>query len=177
MHLVAVEFPVRRGAEMVFHIARPVDILGFEAAALKLVEDRPIGLGHHIGQHAEAAPVRPADDNVAHAEIAAALDDLFHCRDQRLAAVKAETLGAHIFDMQELLKTLGLHQLVQDRLAPLAGEGDLLAEALDPFLEPARLHRVGDMHVLQREGAAIGAFHDGEDLAPWRHVRGREPCR
>ena len=30
----------RRGAEVIFHVARAIDIFGFEAAALKFVEDR-----------------------------------------------------------------------------------------------------------------------------------------
>ena len=34
------QIPGRRGAQMVFHIARAVDIVGFKAAALKFVENR-----------------------------------------------------------------------------------------------------------------------------------------
>ena len=40
---VAVKFAVGRGAEVVFHIARAVDIFWFEAAALKFVKDRAVG--------------------------------------------------------------------------------------------------------------------------------------
>ena len=150
---------------MVFHIARAIDIFGFEAAALELVENRAIGLHQHIGQHRQAAPVRHADDDFLHAQRAAALDDLFHRRDQAFAAVQAEAFGAHVFDMQEFLKAFGLDQLVQDRLAAFAGEGNFLAIAFDAFLEPGGLFGVGDMHVLQRKGAAIGAFHNLEYLA------------
>ena len=96
---------------------------------------------------------------------AAALDDLFHRRDQAFAAVEAEALGAHVLDVEVFLEALGLDQLVEDRLAPLAGEADFLVVALDPFLEPGGLLGVGDVHVLQGEGAAIGAFDDLDDLA------------
>ena len=59
---------------------------------------------------------RHADDDLVHAEIAAALDDLLERRDQRFAAVEAEALGAGELDVEELLEAFGLDQLVQDRL-------------------------------------------------------------
>ncbi len=165
---VAVELAVARRAEVVLDVAGALDLLGLEAAALELVEDRPVGLLQHVGEHAQPAAVRHADDDLLDAEGAAALDDLLHRRDQRLAAVDAEALGAGVLDLQELLEALGLDQLVEDRAAALAGEGDLLAEALDALLEPGRLRRVGDVHVLEREGAAVGALHQREDLAQGR---------
>ena len=161
---IAIETAVRGRAEVVFHIARAIHVLGLEAAALKLVEDRAVGFGHHVGQHRKTPPVRHPDDDVLDAQGTAALDDLLHRRDQRLAAIEAEALSAHVFHMQEFLEALGLDQLVQDRLAPLAGELDLLVESLDPLLQPAGLLGVRDMHVLQREGAAIGPLHDLQDL-------------
>ena len=169
---VAVELPVARRAEVVFHIARPVHVLGLEAAALKLVEDRAVGLGHHVGQHRQTTPVRHPDDDFLDTEVAAALDDLLHRRDQGFATVEAEPLGAHILDVQEFLEPFGLDQLVQDRATPFAGEADFLAVAFDPFLEPTGFFRVRDVHVLQREGAAVGGAHDVDDLA---HRRDFEP--
>ena len=162
---VAVELAVRRGAEVVFHVARAVHVLGLVAAALEFVEDRAEGLAHHVGQHRQAAPVGHPDDDLFRAQRAAALDDLLHRRDQRLAAVKAEALGPHVFHMEELLEALGLDQLVQDRLAAFLGEADLLAVAFDPLLQPGCLLGVRDVHELQREGAAIGALHQLDDLA------------
>jgi hypothetical protein len=76
---------------------------------------------HHVGQNRQAAPVRHADHDFLHAQRAAALDDLLHRGDQAFAAVKAEALGAHVLDVQELLEALGLDHLVEDRLAPLRG--------------------------------------------------------
>ncbi len=165
MHGIAVELAVRGGAEMVFHVAGALDLVGLVAAALELVEDRAVGFLHHVGEHREPAAVRHADDDVLDAERAAALDDLLHRRDQRLAAVEAEALGAGVFHLEELLVALRLDQLVEDRPPAALGEVDLLAVALDALLEPGRLLGVGDVHVLQREGAAIGAFDQGDDLA------------
>ena len=56
--------------------------------------------------------MRHADDDLLHAEVAAALDDLLERRDQRLAAVEAEALGAGVFDVEELLEALRLDQLL-----------------------------------------------------------------
>jgi hypothetical protein len=50
-------------------------------------------------------------------------------------------------------------------LRPSRVKADFLAVAFDPFLQPRGLFGVGDVHVLQREGAAIGALHDVDDLA------------
>jgi hypothetical protein len=106
---------------VVFHVARSIHILGLERPALELVEDRAIGLAHHVGQHRQAAPVRHAEHDFLHAQRAAALDDLLQRRDQAFAAIKAEALGAHVLDVQELLEALGLDQLVEDRLAAPRG--------------------------------------------------------
>ena len=165
VHGVAVEFAVRGRAEVVLDVAGTVDFFRLEAAALELVEYRPERLAHHVRQDAQPAPVGHADDDLLDAECAAPLDDLLHCGDQALAAVKAEPLGAGVLDVQELLEPFGFHELVQDRLPAVLGEGDFLAEALDPLLEPRCLPGVGDVHVLQGEGAAIGPFHERDNLA------------
>src|SRR5690606_3264779 len=86
---VAVEGPVGGGAEVVFHVARAVHVLGLEAAALELVEDGAVGLGEHVREDRQAPAMRHADDDLLHAERAAALDDLLHRRNQRLAPVEA----------------------------------------------------------------------------------------
>ena len=156
---------------MVFHITRSIDLFGLERSALKLVEDRAVGLAHDVGENAQPAPVRHADNDLIKAQGAPAFDDLLHRRDQRLAAIKAEALGAHVFDVQEFLEAFRLDHLVQDRLAPVLGELDFLAVSLDPFLQPTGLYRVGDVHVLQRKGAAVGAAHDVDDLAHRRHLQ------
>ena len=59
VHLVAVELAVRGRAEVVLDVARAFDVVGLERAALELVEDGAMGLGHHVGEHVEAAAVRP----------------------------------------------------------------------------------------------------------------------
>ena len=106
-----------------------------------------------------------ADDDLAHAERAAALDDLLQRRDHQLGAVEPEALGAGEFDVGELLEPFGFDELVEDGALALAGEGDLLVGPLDAFLNPAFLRAVGDMQKFDAQRLAIGASQDGDDLA------------
>src|SRR6187399_4076 len=99
-------------------------------------------LAHHLGQHVEAAAMRHADDDLLHAEIAAALDDLLQRRDQRFTAVEPEAIGAGEFEVAEFLETFGFNQLAQDRAPALGCEADLLVGALDALLDPGLLRSV-----------------------------------
>ena len=165
MHLVAVELAVRRGAEVVFDVARALDLVGRRRAALEFVEDGAVRLGHDLRQHVEPAAMRHADHDLAHAERAAALDDLLQRRDHRLAAVETEALGAGEFQVAEFLEAFGLDQLVEDGALALAGESDLLVGPFDALLDPALLRAVGDVQEFDAERLAIGAAQDGDDLA------------
>ncbi len=109
--------------------------------------------------------MRHADDDLAHAERAAALDDLLQRRDHRLAAVETEALGAGEFHVAEFLEAFGLDQLVEDGALALAGEGDLLVRPFDALLDPALLRAVGDVQKFDAERLAIGAAQDADDLA------------
>ena len=94
--VVVVESAVGRRAEMILHVAGAFHVVRRERAALELVEERPVRLAHHLRQHVEAAAMGHAEHDLLAAEISAALDDLFKRRDQRLAAVEAEALGAGV---------------------------------------------------------------------------------
>ena len=61
VHLVAVELAVRRGAEMILHVAGAFDLVRRRRAALEFVEQRAVRLAHHLRQHVEAAAMRHAD--------------------------------------------------------------------------------------------------------------------
>ena len=165
MHPVAVELAVRGGAEMVFDVARALDLVGGRGAALELVEDGAVRLAHHLRQHAQAAAMRHAERDLLHAERAAALDDLLERGNHQFAAVETEALGAGELDVAEILEALRLDQLVEDGALALAGEADLLVGALDALLHPGLLGGVGDVHELHRQGLAVGALQDGDDLA------------
>ncbi len=132
------------------------------------MEDGAVGLAHHRRQHVQPASVRHADDDVAHAERAAALDDLLERRHAGLAAVEAEPLGAGEAPGEELLETLGLDQLLEDGDLAFRREADFLVATLDPLLDPRLLGGVGDVHVLHADRPAVGALEDVQDLAQGR---------
>src|SRR5690242_17391195 len=146
MDLVVVEGAVTRGAEMVFDVARALDVLGIGGIALELGEDRGEGLAEEIGEHVEPAAMWHADDQLLHAELAAALDDLLERRDQRLAAFEAEALGAGVAAVQEALEGLGGGKPLEDRPLALDREIRLVARRLDALLDPAPLDRILDVH-------------------------------
>ena len=168
--LVAVELAVRGRAEVILDVARAFHVVGGERPALELVEDRAQRLAHDLGQHVEAAAVGHAEDDLLHAERAAALDDLLQRGQQGLAAVETEALRARVLDVEELLEALGLDQLVEDRLLALGRELDLLVRTLDALLDPRLLRRIGDVHELDAERRAIGALEDVEHLAQRREL-------
>ncbi len=89
--------------------------------------------------------------NSSHAELAAALQDLLERRDQRLAALEAEALGAGIAAVEEPLEGLGRGQALEDRPLALGGEVGLVARPLDPLLDPRLLGRLLDVHVLDAD--------------------------
>src|SRR5262245_19828568 len=165
MHAVAVELAVGRGAEVVLHVARALDLVRRRGAALELVEDGAMRLAHHLRQHVESAAVGHADDDVFHAERAAALDDLLERGNHRFGAVETEALGAGELQIAEFLEAFGLDQLVEDRALAFAGERDLLVRPLDALLDPTLLRGVGDVHELDAERLAIGAAKDCENFA------------
>ena len=165
MHGVAIKFTIRGGAEVVFHIARSIHILRLERAALEFVKDRPVGFGHYIGQHRQAAPVGHANDDVSHAKGAATFDDLLHRWNEAFAAIKPKAFGAHVFDMEEFFEAFRLHQFVENRLATLAGEADFFAVTFNALFEPGGFFGVRNMHILQGESATIGAANNFQNLA------------
>ncbi|MHC2820274.1 hypothetical protein ACVMBY_003834 [Bradyrhizobium huanghuaihaiense] len=85
--------------------------------------------------------------------------------DQRFTAIEAEALGAGKLGVAELFETLGLDQLRQDGSATFRRERDLLIGSLDPLLDPGLLRGIADMHELDAERLAVGAFADRGDLA------------
>ena len=158
---------------MIFHVARAFDLVGMSRAALELVEDRPVGLRHHVGEHVEAAAMRHADDDLLQPELAAALDHLLERRHHRLAAVEPEALGAGVFHVEEALEDLGLDQLLEDRLLALRREANgILGEPrCGPGSRP--LLGIGDMHVLDADMLAVGCASGCRALGGACRTQGR----
>ena len=110
------DLTVARGAEMVFDVARAMDVLGLGRDALELGEDRGEGLADEIGQHVEPAAMRHADHELPDAELAAAAQDRLQRRHQRFGTLDAEALGAGVAAIEKPLEGLGRGQGLQDLL-------------------------------------------------------------
>ena len=106
-----------------------------------------------------------AHHDFAHAQLTAALDDLFQRRNGGFTAIQTKALGAHKTSGGELLEALGLDQLVEDRLLAFGGEADLAILALDAALQPSLLLGVIDMQEFIADRAAIEAAQLFENLA------------
>src|ERR1700759_3139374 len=109
--------------------------------------------------------MRPAHDDLLHAERTAALDDLLERRDHRFAAVETKALGAGEFQIAEFLKAFGFDELVEDGAFAFGGERDFLVRPLDALLDPAFLRGVRNVQKFDAESLAIGPAQDGNDLA------------
>ena len=172
MNLDPFELAVRTGAQVIFDVARAADIVGIGSAAGEFVEDRAIGLAHHVGQHIEAPAVGHADVDFLDPRHAGIFDHRLKRRDRALAAVEPEALGPDIFLGEELLPLLGLDDLGQDRLLALGGELDGVLGALDPVLDEAPLLQIVDVHIFEADVAAVGVLKHLDDLA---HVARSSP--
>ncbi len=176
MDLVAVELAVGRGAEVVFHVARATDVGRVRGAAGEFMEDRAIGLAHHVGEDVEAAAVGHADVDFLDAHLAAIFDHRLKRRDRAFAAIEAETLGADIFAGEEFFPLLGLDDLEQDRLLAFGRELDRVVGALDPLLDEATLLDVVDVHIFEADMAAVVLLQHLDDFAHGRLLEAERPA-
>ena len=180
VNLVAVELAVRRGAEVIFHVARSADVRRVGRAARELVEDRAVRLAHHVRQDVQPAAVGHADIDLLDAVLAAIFDHRFQRRNRALAAVEPESFRADIFAREKLFPLLSFDDLGEDRLLALGRELDLGVLALDPLLDEAPLLQVVDVHIFDADGAAVIGLQHRDDLAHGRALeaeRAADPDR
>ncbi|QTK80393.1 hypothetical protein AT6N2_C2847 [Agrobacterium tumefaciens] len=168
VNLVAVEFAVGGGAEVILHVARTFDIVRLERAALELVEHGAVRLAHDVRQNIQAAAVSHAENDFLEPFLAAALDNLLERRDERFTAIETETLGALEANVEELFVTFGFDQLRQDCLLAFGCKGNALIRAFDTFLNPGLFFRAGHMHEFDADGGAVGALQNIDHLAHGR---------
>ena len=108
MHLRLIELPVSRSAHVIFHITRATSLFWIGRVAEKLGNNGTERLCQNIMQNIQPSTVRHADDNFAEAELAAALEDLFQRRNDRLTTIQTKALGPGIFLMKIPLKFCGI---------------------------------------------------------------------
>ena len=131
-------------------------------------------LAEGVDEHVETAAVGHADDDLLHALVAGALDELVHRGDEALAAFEREALLADVLGVQVALEAFGGRQPVEDVELLLGAEVRLRADRLEALLPPALLGRLGDVHVLGADRAAVGFAQRLHDLAQGHVLGGRE---
>ena len=77
-----------------------------------------------------------ANHDIAHSQSTATFDDLLKCWNKAFTTIKAKTLGAHVFHMQEFFKPFGLDHFVKNCFASFTGKSYLLIEAFYALFEP-----------------------------------------
>ena len=144
---------VAREALVVLDVARG-QVLG--RRVVELGEQVLRHLAERVDEHVEAAAMGHADDDLLHALAAAALHELVHRGDEALAAFEREALLADVLGVQIALEAFGRGQPVEDVDLLLGREARLRADRLEALLPPALLGRLGDVHVLGADRAAVG---------------------
>ena len=109
--------------------------------------------------------MRHADHDLLHALGTGALHQFVHRRDEALAALEREALLADVLGVQVALEALGRGERVEDVDLLLGAEARLAADRLQALLPPALLGRLGDVHELRADGAAVGFAQRLQDLA------------
>ena len=153
---------VRRKAVVVFDVAvrQPFRMMAFE-----LGEQVAGHLAHDVDQHVQATAVGHADDDFLNAALARVVHEFIHRRDEAFAALKREALLADILGMQKTLKPFGLGELLQDVALALRAVSRGAAHGLKTLLDPALDRRIGHMHELCPDRAAVCIAQRLENLA------------
>ncbi len=141
---------------MVFDVAGALHVVGLEALAAELAEQRGQRLLDDVDQGVQAAAMRHADGDLVHAAGGSGLDHRVQRGDGDLAAFQAEALGRDVALLAERLEALGLGQLLQDGALFVLGRACSARARLRPALDPGFLVRVLDVHELDADRAAIG---------------------
>ena len=165
VHRHSANLAVARGAEMVFDVARALDVVRVDRIALEFGEDRGDGLADEIGEHVEPAAMRHADHEFAEAELGAAPEDRFERRHQQLGAFEAKPLGAGVTAIEEALEGLGPGQARQNSFPFGRGRRRPGVPPLEFVLEEGAFGQHLNMHVLDADPAAIGLAQQRQELA------------
>jgi len=160
-------------AHVVLHVAATRGE-GLGPGLVELREDLLQVLAHDVGEHVQAAAVGHAEHELLHAERGTRLEDLVEDGDERLAALEAEALLAHVAVGEERLEAVCLEQLAQDAALGIAAEPRAVARGLQALGEPRATVGGADVGVLHAHRAAVGRLQAGDDVAERRRVVERQ---
>ncbi len=160
-------------AHVIFDVARhltPVHV----HPALELVEDVGGRLAEDVGEHVQPAAMGHADHHLLLPLAAGTLNQLVQQRDERVAALQGEAFLADVALVQIFLDPLGGGQQRQQPAAVRRIQLRRGPIAFKPFLDPALLLGVGDVHVFRADPTAVGLLQHGDDVTQRHAVRGIE---
>ena len=155
---------IGRVAEVVLHVVVPLRI-GRRELRLELAEDRLQRFLHDVGEEVDAAAVRHADRELLDPHGGCARHQRLEHGDQRGGALQREALLAGVARMEELLEAVGCEHGAQQPEPGRVGELRPVARGLHARLEPLALARIGDVHELGAERAAVGLAQRVHELA------------
>jgi hypothetical protein len=133
-------------------------------AGPEAVEQLGRGLARDIEQHVEPAPVRHAHHRMPDAVRRAPADQFIQQDDQRFPALEREACLAGEAGVQDLLQPLGGGQALQDTQLAVRRQAGAGPRRFEPHLPPPALLRVGQVHVLRAERAAVGLLQRGHQF-------------
>jgi len=133
---------------VIFDIARVSRVAWPIVSTFKLGKQLMRRLAEHIDQHVNAATMSHADDHLANAVGACASHQFVHGRNEAVAAFQRKTFLADVLGVQVALDALGSGQLFQHPLTCCGIQTTAAAGALQSFIQPAPLWRIGNVHEL-----------------------------
>ncbi|CAB4901805.1 unannotated protein [freshwater metagenome] len=153
---------------MVLNVTRTLNGSRVEVA-LELAEHLPVGLAGDIGQHVQSTAMGHANAHTVEFIVGGLLQHGVEQGDQRLAALEAEALLAHVLGLQERLEGFCLVELLKN--AHLLVVIGLFVGELHVIANPEALLGILNVHVLQPHGATVGVTKDSQHFAQRQGAR------
>ena len=138
--------------EVVLHVSASLHGIGAQVT-FELLEELRIVFAHHVDEHVESTTVGHTEHSAVHAIVGRQAQDLVDHRNHRLRTFEPEPFRADVLGGQELLKSLGRIQALENTelLIERGCERDAFHFGLNPLLFSGGL----DVHIFDSDGAAI----------------------
>ena len=159
-------------SDVVLHVPRALDGLRIDVT-LELPEHPGVALPDDVHQHVQPAAVGHPHDHVLDPGPAGVFQEEVEHGDQALRALQREPLVPHVLRVQETLEAFGGVQALED--VPLVVWVDLPRDPFHPFLDPALLVGLLDVHVLDADRPAVGVAEQAERVPERHHVAAGQP--
>ena len=161
-----------RSGSLKVHTQMVLDVTGTLITGLgrtaELAENGFVGFPHDVGQNVETTTVGHTDNHVLNTIVHRAIDQSLHSGNQGLTALETESLVVGVFGGKEGLERGRPDETVQNPaflvLGILVGRRDL-----DTLSDPVALIPVGNVNVLDSDGAAVDPLAGRDDL-PQSHL-------